>query len=1015
MFFVQRTQPSFRALLIGRLLFLTLVSVLALSLFGGHYLARQIQRDAGVHLRDSGLRVRDGIESYLHLHEKAVESAAKSLGTEVGTRVATRASASALETTAKVYPGFLTLLVSNEQGKIVRAIRRDQPSFTPGPQENQWVRDRQYFLEPKSTGKLYVSGVFRGRGLGNDLIVAMSAPIVDENGKFAGVVEGSIDISRIPLTPTEEHRPILVVAHDAERKIVYSTRPSSHPPLQKWHPFNERESKGGESRHDEIFEFQAPEKNVAGARQVPHLALSLPLTSGGWNVVACLPKQAMEQDLREFYWNAAFALLLLWAFTWQAADLMGRSIAKPLESLVRDMQGYEVDEPAAKGGTQKFVALELAKIQGEFLKMGSRLRDSFGQLQRALAERDEKNSQLNELLEDLDQKVQQRTAQLAESEARFALAVRGSNNGIWDWDLRNGQVFYSDRWKEMFGIPAETKCQTIEDWWGRVHPADLSRLKEEVERYIGDGQVEVLETEYRMRNSDGTWRWVLSSGAAVRSAVPGGGTTAIRMAGSTTDITLGKLVDPLTGLPNRLAMVERLEQVLSREREDASRGFALLFLDVDRFKLINDSLGHVKGDRLLFEVSRRVLASVESVEGAEGCVGRLGGDEFVVLLENPPAGGLALGVAARIQELMEAPFDLDGSLLFATVSIGIAYSGDGVRSAEDIIRNSDSAMYQAKIEGRGRYRLFDSSMHERALSRLELETDLRRALEAGEFLLHYQPQVCLRDGRISGFEALVRWQHPRRGLVPPADFIPISEETGLILPLGRWVLENGCRQLAEWDRLHPFCKGLSMSVNLSALQFSDPSLVPLVSAVLEETGLEPARLRLEVTESMVANDPAGAQSILNSLSELGVGLEIDDFGTGYSCLSQLHQLPFDTLKVDRSFVLAMDEKRYPGQDGRKVVESIITLSNNLGISVIAEGIETESNWTQLAMLGCEFGQGYYFSRPVPPGQALQVAELRTREPWPLPLEMGAASDLQSLQHSLNAVVAAAEAARAKLH
>jgi diguanylate cyclase (GGDEF)-like protein len=506
-----------------------------------------------------------------------------------------------------------------------------------------------------------------------------------------------------------------------------------------------------------------------------------------------------------------------------------------------------------------------------------------------------------------------------------------------------------------------------------------------------------------MRNSDGTWRWVLTSGAAVRATPDEHGVgLALRIAGSTTDITSGKLVDPLTGLPNRLAMVERLEQVMSREKEDASRGFALLFLDVDRFKLINDSLGHVKGDHLLFEVSRRVMGSIESVAGVEGCVGRLGGDEFVVLLENPPAGGTALRVAERIQELMEAPFHLDGSVLFATVSIGIAYSGEGVLSAEDIIRNSDSAMYQAKVEGRGRYRLFDSSMHAQALARLEMETDLRRALEAGEFLLHYQPQVCLRDGRLSGFEALVRWQHPRRGLVPPADFIPISEETGLILPLGRWVLENGCRQLAEWDRLHSFCHGLSMSVNLSALQFNDPSLVPLVASVLRETGLDPSRLRLEVTESMVANDPAGAQSVLTSLSDLGVGLEIDDFGTGYSCLSQLHQLPFDTLKVDRSFVSAMDERKFPGQDGRKVVESIITLSANLGISVIAEGIETEANWAQLAMLGCEFGQGYYFSRPVAPVEALRVAELRMREPWALPAGLDMASiELQNLHSNLS--------------
>lgn len=993
----RRRQPSFRTLLIGRLLFLTLVSVLAVSLFGGAFLARQMERDAVGHLRESALRVRDGLEGYLRLHQLALAGQSRFLQmeggqVEAGKGLSEARVALALESIAKTYPGFLTLLATNREGKIIRALRRGQASFTPASGEAQWVKDRQYFTEVKASGKSFVSGVFQGRGLGKDPIVALSEPLLNSAGSFIGVLEGSIDIQRIPLALSDKDSSMLVVAHDAEKRIIYSTQAKSLAPLQTWEPALVADWQG-----EKPFELFPLAGDKQGGKSAPYLAVGLGVNVGGWRVIAALPKAEIEKEIHEFYWNAAFALVLLCAFTWQAADLMAASIAQPIELLASDMQRYELSGNS-KGSKKRFgVAAELGKIQTEFLNMGERLRESFGQLQAALKDRDAKNLELNVLLRDLDLKVIERTAQLVESETRFALAVRGTNNGIWDWDLRLKRVYYSDRWKQMLGIGAEVECDSIEDWLGRVHPGDRERVQGELDNYIRSGSMELLEAEHRIRHMDGTWRWVLSSGAAVR----GNDGIALRIAGSTTDITSGKLVDPLSGLHNRLAMMERLEQVISRERENPARDFSVLFLDLDRFKLINDSLGHVKGDHLLFEVSRRILACMERRNEAEGCVGRLGGDEFVVLIENPLASGVALQVAQDIQKEMEAPFHLDGSTLFATVSIGIAHSGGEVKDAEDIIRNADSAMYQAKMEGRGHYRLFDSSMHARALARLELETDLRRALEAGEFILHYQPQICLKNGRLAGFEALVRWQHPRRGLVPPADFIPISEETGLILPLGRWVLENGCRQLAEWDREHAHCRELSMSVNLSALQFNDASLVPLVEEVLRQTGLAPSRLRLEVTESMVASDPDKAQSVLESLSNLGVGLEIDDFGTGYSCLSQLHQLPFDTLKIDRTFVLAMGGEQNPGQDGRKVVESIITLSSNLGINVIAEGIETEANWVQLARLGCEFGQGYYFSRPLRAEDALRVAELRMREPWPIPCTLDTtAGSLSRLQQNL---------------
>jgi diguanylate cyclase (GGDEF)-like protein/PAS domain S-box-containing protein len=595
--------------------------------------------------------------------------------------------------------------------------------------------------------------------------------------------------------------------------------------------------------------------------------------------------------------------------------------------------------------------------------------------------------------------TEQRRTSIArrEAEERYALAVRGSKNGIWDWDLRTGLVYYSPRWREMFGLPPGAPCDTPEAWFLRVHPGDARALQADLASFLWHGDIELFESEHRIQHGDGTWRWVVVCAAAVRG--PDG--RALRLAGSVSDVTAGKLVDPLTGLPNRLAAIERLEQLIARQRDDPNRPFALLFMDLDRFKIVNDSLGHVKGDHLLLGVSRRLLVALDQVDGAVGFVGRLGGDEFVAVLDDAPAGRVAIAVAQAVQREMQAPFALDGSLLFASASIGIAISDSSQTSAEDLLRNADTAMYHAKGAGRGKYRIFDSSMHASAVARLALETDLRRALEDGEFELFYQAQVDLITGRLSGFEALVRWQHPTRGLLQPDEFIRAAEENGLILPLGRWVLQQGCRQLADWEARLPACRSLSVSINLSTLQFNDPKLSTLVGSVLAETRIAPHRLHLEVTETMLAADPEVARSILEELAAMGVALEVDDFGTGYSCLGQLHQLRFDTVKVDRSFVQAMNLEHNPQQEGRKIVESIVNLSGNLGISVIAEGIENEDHWSQLARLGCNIGQGYYFSRPVDAETAFELAALRLRQPWPVPSSLlSSATALIQLERSL---------------
>ena len=414
--------------------------------------------------------------------------------------------------------------------------------------------------------------------------------------------------------------------------------------------------------------------------------------------------------------------------------------------------------------------------------------------------------------------------------------------------------------------------------------------------------------------------------------------------------------DSLTGLPNRALFAEHVGRAVGRARRHGDYLFAVLFLDLDRFKHINDSLGHTYGDKLLAATARRL----ESCLRQGDTVARFGGDEFAVLLDGIRGAGDAVRVAEKIQEELSAAFNFGRNEAFTTASIGIALSATGYENPDDILRDADTAMYRAKDGGKARYALFDTTMHSRAVARLRLENDLRRAIEREEFRVAYQPIIDLETGRLVGFEALARWKHPERGIISPAEFIPLAEETGLIVQVGLQVLEESCRQMREWQLASPSDAGLTVSVNLSAKQLAQPDLVEQIKQVLHRTGLDPRRLKLEITESVVMENADKATHLLNRLRELGVRLSIDDFGTGYSSLSYLHQLPVDTLKIDRSFVARMGEK----DENLEIVRTIITLAGNVGMSVIAEGVETERQKAQLKRLGCQFAQGYLFSPPV---------------------------------------------------
>jgi diguanylate cyclase (GGDEF)-like protein/PAS domain S-box-containing protein len=408
--------------------------------------------------------------------------------------------------------------------------------------------------------------------------------------------------------------------------------------------------------------------------------------------------------------------------------------------------------------------------------------------------------------------------------------------------------------------------------------------------------------------------------------------------------------DPLTGLPNRALLKDRLDVAFARAKgRDAAR-FAVLFLDLDRFKLVNDSLGHRAGDELLIQIARRL----EGCRRAGDTVARLGGDEFTLLVEGIVDDDEAVAVAERVHRGLAPPFLLEGHEVFASASIGIALGGPATERPEHLLRDADTAMYRAKVRG-CRHAVFDSSMHERAMAALRLENELRRALERGELRVHYQPIVELATGRAVGVEALVRWEHRDRGLVQPGEFIPLAEETGLIVPLGRWVLEEACHALSVLPA------PLTLSVNLSGRQLLQPDFLDELAALLAKRTLDPHRLRLELTESMLMGNGPAAMQALERLRGLGVRLCIDDFGTGYSSLSYLHELPIDALKIDRSFVQAM------GEDERKIkiVQSILLLGKGLGIEVVAEGVETEAQAEALRRLGCELAQGYLFARPVP--------------------------------------------------
>lgn len=657
---------------------------------------------------------------------------------------------------------------------------------------------------------------------------------------------------------------------------------------------------------------------------------------------------AFDRDHRLMTWNARFFELLDLPHTYA-------QVGTPLVDVVRflakrgDLGGGDVaaltDDMVAMATQTRGTLYEREDGRGRTLEV--RLRPLAG-------------GGLVATYSDVTERHKAETA-LRESEERYALAAAGANDGLWDWNLGSNRIFFSDRWKEMLGYPGSEIGDGAEEWFSRIHPEDVQRVTAQIDAHLS-GVAANFESEHRVRHFDDSFRWMLVRGLAVRDADG----IAYRIAGSMTDVTERKrseeqaihdaLHDNLTGLANRTLFLERVRQALARQRRTPSARFAVIYLDLDRFKVVNESLGHVHGDDLIIAAARRLEQNLKFGD----TVARLGGDEFAIMLEDVRDKTDATNLSEMLQKALSTPFVLGGKEVFTTASMGIAHSAENYVRPEDILRDAELAMYRAKELGKARSVAFDAGMRGTTVTPLDVETDLRRALERNEMVLNFQPIVSLSDGRIRGFEALARWRHAERGDIPPSEFIPLAEETGMIVELGQWVLRTACAQMVQWNRDFAPRDPFEISVNLSGRQFTQMDLVRMVTDSLEGTGLQANCLKLEITESALMENAQRSAQMLRHLKELDIKVCVDDFGTGYSSLSYLHTFPIDTLKIDKSFVQDMGRNRH----NLEIVRTIALLAQNLRLDVIAEGVETPEQLAQLRAIGCGYAQGYLFSRPL---------------------------------------------------
>ncbi|QQE65782.1 hypothetical protein GFS31_24720 [Leptolyngbya sp. BL0902] len=660
-----------------------------------------------------------------------------------------------------------------------------------------------------------------------------------------------------------------------------------------------------------------------------------------WLIVVVVPERDFMATIEASRRYTVILCLLAFAAAVGIGLLTSRWITQPIARVQRAAQAIakgELDHRLRPSCLNELEQLVLA-----FNTMATRIANTVQDLQQSKTD-----------LELANVEVQQQSA-------LFRLMAENMTDLVCLQTLEGKFLYVSPSVEWILGYQPSDLLETrLCDW---VHPSDVSTCRQSGRHQWLSG--ESTKAAYRMRHKLGHYLWIETATRPILN--PSGEVIQLQTASRDVTETMrmrkqlqhDALHDSLTGLPNRKLLQDRLEVALHRARRHSGYQFAVLFLDVDRFKVVNDSLGHLIGDELLIEMASRLRA----VARPSDLAARLGGDEFILLMDDVADLAEVIGLAEAVLASLREPLHLSSQEVFATVSVGIVLGSGTYTDAAELLRDADIAMYRAKHKGRDGYEVFNSAMHTQAISRLQLETELRRSLldHPEEFILHYQPIVDLTTAAVQGFETLVRWQHPHRGLVPPDEFIPLAEETGLIVPLSYHLMETACRQLHRWQEGYAQARTLTISVNLAAVQLHSPGLLTHIDDILARTGLLPQSLVLEITESMLIDDIQATLTVLHALRQRSIALSIDDFGTGYSSLSYLYQFPINHLKIDRSFVSQMQTSPHHA----KLVETIITLAHQLGFTAIAEGIETKADVQTLKNLTCDLGQGYWFGKPQP--------------------------------------------------
>ncbi|MGB3199362.1 MAG: EAL domain-containing protein, partial [Nodosilinea sp.] len=791
------------------------------------------------------------------------------------------------------------------------------------------------------------------------LALSASRPVYDDSGRLLGVLGNNVFLSHIsrflqemPISENGQafimERSGLLVATSTEANPyeLIDGRPQRFYAVKSADPLIQASAQRllNQSGDDgSRIEPQQTEFELDRKRQFMQVSTLNDAYGLDWLIVVIIPETDFTAQIEASRYNtlALCALALLGAIA--SGLYTSRWITRPLSAFSSASQAIadgNLKQEIGPTGLQ-----ELEGLAQAFNSMAARLESSFGDLQRSKVE------------------IEIANAEIQQQAALFQLMAENMSDLVCLHSLDGTYLYVSPSAQWLLGYTPESlmglhPCDL-------VHPKDVSDCLNYLRPPDGDPPLTLKPAICRMRHYQGYYIWLETFTRPIVDATG----AVVQLQTASRDVTARERMrrqlehdachDSLTGLPNRKLLQDRLETALAKARANSHYRFALLFLDIDHFKVVNDSLGHLIGDELLMEMASRLIALLRSTDLAV----RLGGDEFMVLLEDVDTFDQAQAMAEQILELLRHPFQLSSHQMFATVSLGLVMGSAHYQSASDLIRDADTAMYRAKAVGRDGYQVFDSGMHDRAIARLTLETELRRALldHPEEFVLFYQPIIDLQTAKVKGFEALVRWQHPQRGLVMPDDFISVAEETGLIVPLSNWLLELACNQMATWKRAYAQAVELTVSVNLSALQLHSNGLMQRVDEVLHNANLSPRSLVLELTESMLIDHIDDTIMVLNGLRQRGIGLSIDDFGTGYSSLSYLYRFPITSLKIDRSFVSQMETSL----SHEKIVHTIINLGRQLGFQAIAEGIETAEQVNALKRLGCNYGQGYWFGRPQP--------------------------------------------------